>query len=220
MTVSFKHAAAFAIAAVLGTAASSQAATVLKSGDTVSGWKVTFPAGIALVNDGGSHLTLEKFAAFTSLEGLDITFTQISYSASPTITIADEAVTNVSGQPWGGFQFLLLNTLPGNAAPGKFTGENFSDTSPFPNQAKSDDTITMTGGVLPDGNTADWGFGAQGGDLVIAANPAATGLRKVLDFKEIPLAAVPLPAAAWSGLTGLIGLGLIGSAKKVKKILA
>jgi hypothetical protein len=220
MTVSFKHIAGFAIAAVLGTAAATQASPVLKSGDTVDGWKITFPAGISLAVDAANNLVLEKQAAFTNIEGLVITFNQVSYSASPTITITDESLTNVSGKDWSAFQFLLLNTLAGNAADAKFTGQNFTDTTPLPVQTKSDDTITMSGGVLHDTDTAKWGFGANGGELVMQANPATSGLKKVFDFKEIPVVGVPLPTAAWSGLTGLLGLGLLGSAKKVKKILA
>jgi len=215
-------AAAFAASALVGLG-TSQAATVLKSGDTVAGWKITFPAGIALVDDGGSHLTLEKAAAFTSLEGLDITFNQVSYSASSTITITDESITNVSGGPFGGFQFLLLNTLQGNASAPKFAGGlAFNGTTPpFANQTQNaaGDTITLSGGSLANNDTAKWGFDPNGGDLVINANPATSGLKKVLDFKEIPQSFIPLPAAAWSGLTGLLGLGVIGNAKRLRKLL-
>lgn len=216
----------FAVAAVAASAlvgvGTSHAATVLKSGDTVAGWKITFPAGIALVDDGGSHLTLEKAAAFTSLEGLDITFNQVSYSASSTITITDESITNVSGGPFGGFQFLLLNTLQGNASAPKFAGGLAFNgvTPPFANQTQNaaGDTITLSGGTLADNSTAKWGFGS-GGDLSINASPASTGLKKVLDFKEIPQSFIPLPPAAWSGLTGLVGLGVIGNAKRLRKLL-
>jgi hypothetical protein len=217
----------FAVAATAATVfgvGSSQAANVLKSGDTVGGWKITFPTGIALTDDGGANLTLEKTAAFTSLEGLVITFNQVSYSASDKITITDESITNVSGQPFGGFQFLLLNTLAGNAANAAFDpGKAFNDTTPpFTTQSQDSlgDAITLSGGVIPDTGTAKWGYGADGGQLDINAHPATSGLKKVLDFKEIPLAFIPLPAAAWSGLTGLVGLGVVGSAKRLRKLLA
>jgi len=223
-------AAALAVAAC--TAGVSQAvpvtSQVLHSGDVVgsSGWKVTFPTGIALAFDStstGANLVIEKTAAFDSLEGLDITFTQVGIPASGTITIDDESVTNVSGKPWSGFQFLLLNTLPGNAAPATFApGQAFAGvTPPFASQTDTPDNITLGDGTLGNTDTAKWGFGADGGALVIEANPASSGEKKVLDFKEIPIvAAVPLPAAAWTGLSGLLGLGVIAGAKRVRRMMA
>jgi hypothetical protein len=207
---------------VAGLAGSSQAATVLSSGSQVDGWSISFPVGISLVSDGGPTLTLEKGAAFTNIEGLVITFTQVSYNASPTIDITDETVTNVSGQDWSGFQFIAANTLTGNAGAATLEPNAFNNsTPPFTTQTDSPSTITLGGGVQPNLATADWGFGSSGGDLVIDANPATSGVKKVFDFKEIPVTSViPLPAAGWMGLTGLVGLGLISSAKRMRKILA
>lgn len=217
MSKKLSVAAAALVAA--GFASSTHAATVLKSGDTVDGWKITFPVGIALVDDGGGSLTLEKAAAFDSVEGLDITFTQLAYTASSKITITDESITNVSGSAFGGFQFLALNTLPGNAAPASFEANAFAGgTAPFTKQTDSADTISLSGGSLANDSTAKWGFNASGGALVIDANPATSGLKKVFDFKEAP-ALIPVPAAAWTGLSGLVGLALIGNAKRVRKLL-
>ena len=211
-----------AAAAVAGIVSSAHAATVLKSGDTVDGWKISFPVGISLVSDGGSELTLEKGAAFTNIEGLVITFTQVSYTASSDIDITDESVTNVSGASWSGFQFLAAPTLDGNAGDPTLEGGAFADsTSPFATQTDTSSTVTLGGGTLANLDTASWGFGADGGGLTIDANPASSGLKKVFSFKEIPIASViPLPAAGWTGLTGLLGLGLIASAKRMRGILA
>jgi hypothetical protein len=218
-----------AAAAILaaGFVSSTQAAAVLSvpvvSGNTYDGWNITYPVGISLVSDASTGgLVLEKNAAFDSAEGLDITFTQVSYSASPTITVTDESITNVSGAAFGGFQFLALNTMAGNAgAPTFAPGVAFAGgTAPFTTQTDSSDVITLGGGTLGNTQTAKWGFGATGGDLVIDANPASSGAKKVFDFKEIPVTAVPLPAAAWTGLSGLVGLGLIGSAKRLRRLLA
>lgn len=221
----FGSAAVAVIAGLFMGAASSHAATILKSGDTVAGtgWKVTFPVGISLISDGGSNLTLEKSAAFTSLEGLDITFTQVATTATPQIIITDESVTNVSGTPFNSFQFLLQNTLGGLTGAPTLSG-GFTDVSPFTTQSLNSDknTLTLSGGTLGDTDTAKWGFGANGGELVINANPSSDGM-KVIDFKEAPGGGrpmIPVPAAAWSGLSGLIGLALIGSAKKARKLLA
>jgi len=203
-----------------GLAGSSQAATVLNTGDVVDGWAISFPVGIALVNDGGGSLTLEKAAAFDSLEGLSITFNQVSASASSTITITDESITNVSGSSFGGFQFLVLNELPGNAADATLQPNAFAGgTSPFTTQSDSPSTITLGGGTLANDQTAKWGFDSTGGDLVMNANPATSGQFKVFDLKEIPVL-IPIPAAAWTGLSGLLGLALIGNAKRLRKLLA
>jgi hypothetical protein len=213
-----KFAMATAFLAAAGFAGTSHAASVLASGDTVDGWKITFPVGIALVSD-GPGVTLEKFAAFDSSEGLDITFTQVSATAAPVVTISDESITNVTGSSFGGFQFLLANTLPGNAAPASFSGSAFNgDTAPFASQSDSADDITLTDGTLANTDTAKFGFGVDAGALTIDANPASSGLFKVFDFKEIPVTAVPIPAAAWTGLSGLIGLGLISGAKRLRRI--
>jgi len=224
---------AAALAAVVGLAGVSRATTttVLTSGDVENGWRVTFPVGIALAEDDTStsvNLVLEKTAAFDSLEGLDITFTQVSDSASSTITISDESVTNVSNSAWSGFQFLLLNTLPGNASPAAFGGGKAfnGSTPPFADQSDTADDITLSGGTLGNTDTAKWGglLTPAGGDLVIDANPATSGLKKVLDFKEIPIGGVtptvPVPAAAWTGLSGLLGLGLIAGAKRMRRLMA
>jgi hypothetical protein len=217
--VSKKFVLATAALAAASFAGTSHAATVLTSGDTVDGWKITFPVGIALVSD-GPDVTLEKFAAFDNIEGLPITFVQVSASASPTVVITDESLTNVTGETWTGFQFLLANELPGNTAPAAFTGPVFAgDTAPFASQTETADTITLSDGTLANTDTAKFGFDAAGGQLTIDTNPATDGSMKVFDLKEIPLVtAVPIPAAAWTGLSGLVGLGLIGSAKRLRRI--
>ncbi|HTW95537.1 MAG TPA: hypothetical protein VMD30_12120 [Tepidisphaeraceae bacterium] len=220
-----KSAAALAVAAALGMAAhANAAATVLTSGDVVDGWRISFPTGISLVSDGGMQLTLEKFAAFDSLEGLDITFTQVSYSASPDITIADESITNESGKSWGGFQFLLTDTLQGMGGKSSFAQSfNLNDPSEnfFTTTNLTPQDVTLGGGIQPNTYTSELGYDADGGQLVIDASPAPMCEMKVLNFKEIPIvAAVPAPAAAWTGLSGLLGLGILGSVKKLKKVIA
>lgn len=213
-----------AAAGIIAVAQAASGATVLKNGDTLDGWKVTFPAGITLVAEDGNTLALHKGATFDSAEGLDITFTQTSPAASPTITLLDESVTNNTAAPFNSFQFLLLNTLPGDAAPAAFdsAANTFKQIAPFTKSDFSSDTITLSGGSLAAGDTAHFGGGTDGGSLVIDAHPAASGLKKVLDFKEIPTtgpASVPLPSAVWSGLSMLAGLGLIGLGKNARRLI-
>ncbi|HTW94514.1 MAG TPA: hypothetical protein VMD30_06965 [Tepidisphaeraceae bacterium] len=217
-----------ALAAVAGLAGVSRATTVtsevLTSGDIVGNWRISFPVGIALIYDGGlssaPNLVLEKSAAFDSSEGLDITFTQVSSSAAPTITITDEAVTNISGTSWSGFQFLLATDTGGT--PAVFSGTAFNDTTPpFSTQTDSSNAVTLTGGTLGNTDTANWGFGPTGGALTIDASPGTVSSPKVFELKEIPIVTVvPAPAAAWTGLSGLVGLGLIAGAKRIKRLVA
>jgi hypothetical protein len=220
--------AAIAIAsAVFGFAGASHAATILQNGSTVDGWIVTEPAGISLVVDGvgtyngKSVLLLEKFATFSNMEGLPITFVQANNSATQYIDIVNESITNLSGQNWTGFQFLLPTTSIGGPAPAFVQDPNavipgFDNTagSPFAPPSGggvnytsvnfSPSTVTYTGSQ-PNLTTALWGFGTDG-DLIINANPITNG-NQVFNFKEQPLNApvIPLPAAAWSSLSGLLG---------------
>ena len=219
----FLKSAAFVLAAalLLGVSAGrANAATILHSGQTVDGWKISFPAGVQLVSDDGK-LKLEKFAAFTNTEGFVITFTQVSYTAGSVVNFVNESLTNVSGETWSGFQHLLLNTLPGNAPDAKFTSA-FGPTpdSFFTHVTLTDDVITHDGGLVQDTDTIKFGFGAEGGDMMIAANPATSGMKKVFSLKEVPIVGVPLPAAVWSGLSSLLGLGLAAHGKRIKKALA
>ena len=163
------------------------------------GWAITYPVGTALVDDGGSRLTLEKFAAFTNTASVDITFTQLSYDASPTITIADESATNVSGQTFSGLHFQTINTFTGNAAPAVFSGQSFNLNDPaqnaFTGQTITPNVITFLG-TLADTNTAELGYGVDGGGVVINANPAKSGMKKVFTFAEVPLVARSFSSSA------------------------
>jgi len=222
---------AAALAAVVGLAGVSQAvptSVILTSGDLVgnSGWRVTFSPGISLTYDEGlstgPELVLEKAADFQSDEGLDIAFTQVSYSASPTISITDETLFNQSGSNWGGFQFLLRDFDNGLTSPSFGSGPAFAgSTPPFGSQADTSNTITLGSGNLADGGTTQWGYGPTGGELTINGAPSTSGIKQVFTLKEIPVvAAVPLPAAGWTGLSGLLGLGLIAGARRVRRLMA
>lgn len=208
-------------AAVFAGVGSAHAATVLKSGGSpIDGWKITFPADVTLIDEGGGTLTLAKAATFNSAEGLDITFTQVgTTTVSPTITFASETITNNSGSAFNSFQFLLQNTFAGSSSNAVFSGTTFTNTGVFTTTTPGSDTITLSGGTLANGATTNFG-GTDGGSLVINANPVTTGT-KVIDFKEIPgpgPTGVPIPAAAWTGLSGLLGLGLISKIKGLKKL--
>jgi hypothetical protein len=225
---SFVYAAVAVIAAVLSFSGSARAATILQNGATVDGWMVSFPAGagISLVADNstGIVLDLEKQAIFSSQEGLVITFTQngAAGTAAPQIAIVDESVTNATNQSWSGFQFLLTSPL----AEGQTFASEFANTAITPFTTTTVDptstSVTLGGGTLAAGATGSWGFGANGGDLVMNANPSSSGMPSTFYLKEIPIVGggtpvIPLPAAAWSSLVGLMGLSIIGGLKKLRR---
>jgi hypothetical protein len=218
----FKWVAVAAIAAVASYGSTSRAASVVKSGDEVDGWTVTFGPGISLVNDGYGQLTLEKFAILSPSDykkGVLLNFTQASSAPSSTISIATETVTNESGVTWTGFQNILSSPLSTGSA--TFASDfDSTDISPFTKAVTTPDTITYSGGTLANGKTGIWGD-ASANDIVIDANPTSSGIGQGFTLKEIPIVtAIPLPSAVWSGLSGLALLAVVGVAKKARRLLA
>lgn len=222
-----KLAAVAGFSTVLGMLSTTRAATVV-SDIGGSGWTATF-SDLSLVADPtqpAGQLDVEKAAVFTpsnSGEGLLITFTQTSATAASTIDFTNESITNATGTSWSGFDFILLNS---NASA---SFETTSD-SPFAPPAGTFTTVDVTivdgnptvaygGGTQANLATTLWGIGPDG-DLIIDANPL--GIGTTFSFKEVPVTGplVPLPAAAWQGLAGLLGLGLVAYGKSLKKLMA
>jgi hypothetical protein len=225
-----KATVAAVILGVLGFGATqAKAGSVIRSGDTVDGWTITYPTGISLIEDAvvGNTLQIEKEAAFTSMEGLVITFTQDGPKADVAkyISIVNENVTNLSGQTWNGFQFFLLSPLAPTVKAASF-GSEFNEITPFTtasvtSQVNTNDTFTIGGGgSVASGTTALWGYDPNGGDLVIDANPSCR-YTQTFGLKELPNAAsVPLPSPAWMSLIGLGLAGLMVHGKMIKKAIA
>ena len=90
----------------------------------------------------------------------------------------------------------------------------FTNIAPFTTTSFSSHSIELGGGIVPSGTTSTWG-GPNGGSLLI--NPGATveGTAN-FDFKENPLVGplVPLPSAAWSSASLLVGLGIWSGLRK------
>jgi|HubBroStandDraft_1064217.scaffolds.fasta_scaffold169930_1 hypothetical protein len=223
-----KLAAVAGFSAVLGLMSSASKAATVVSDIGGSGWTATF-SGLSLTSDptqSAGQLDVEKAATFSAAnagEGLLITFTQTSASAKGLIDFTNESITNVTGSTWSGFDFILLNS---NADASFVSSAN----SPFAPPAGMFTTVSVTtidgnpavvygGGSQANFATSLWGIGSDG-DLIIDANPL--GIGTTFTFKEVPVTGplVPLPAAAYQGLAGLLGLGLIASAKSLKKLVA
>lgn len=182
-----------------------------------------------------TQLVLQKVAAFTRgpdkyglIAPVEINFEQLRADAVPYIVIDREIVTNASGTDWNGFRFIIEGGTTGTDADPRFDidksfgGANPFDITPFKDWQASGitinaQTVTVTDGTVSD--TAIWrpGFaeGGRGGDLVIAAAPSANGTTRFV-FKEQPLP-IPLPAAAWTGLSSLAGLALFGGYKRLRR---
>lgn len=187
------------------------------------------------VIDGGTtntlDLQLQKFATFgpnfTSggdVNPISIVFRQVAANAVPFISIEEENVLNDTGVSWGGFRFILEGGTGGvqpsfdTAASAGFSVSPFT-TSTFINDNR--ELRVEGGGAVSSTNGSNlWQPGNAAGALVIDALPFATGsVRQTFVFKEQPIL-IPLPAAAWTSLSGLVAVGLLVGAKQARKILA
>jgi hypothetical protein len=198
-----------------------------------SGWAANYNDSLTpqlnLVYKGmvGNDFFIEKDATFNAndMGGLEITFTKTNSNAD-TLVINDESIINNSGVSWSGFNFELGTGSTGGTPGFAFantsgssigTGANDFDISPFTSFAfSSNNTIlSMTGGTIANGAVWMPGATSQSGLAIVASGDGESSFV----LKEIPNA-IPLPAAAWTGLSTLIGLGLVGVAKNARKLLA
>jgi len=206
------------------------------------GWMADLQDGVDLTilstSNNGVTLSLEKSANFTTgvnangfIEPLLITFRQVASNAVPNISIDDETITNNTGSDWSGFRFIVEGGLANNGAVPHFDTAASTGflTDPFAVGTFSTDNkeLTASGGTLSSNALSGniWHPGLAAGDLVIAADPFATGnVGQTFVFKEQPITGsgplIPLPAAAWTSLSGLLGLALISNAKNLKKMLS
>ncbi|MGA2232063.1 MAG: hypothetical protein ABSH22_14295 [Tepidisphaeraceae bacterium] len=195
----------------------------MSSGDEVDGWDIIFPAGMTVLSeDNASSLTLETQGIFNSTASQDIMFVQARYAAVATVTIESENLTNDTGSRLSGLSQKLVTLLPGTGASAPAFTQGFTLNRPAANKFTSQ-TLTSTqetlSGSLANDATSKLG-GTGGGSLVINGNPALSLLKKVFFLQETPIPVVPIPAACWTGLSGLLGLGAIAGIKKLLKASA
>ena len=249
MSVSwFKFTASAVVAGALcvGATASSAQAGSMVLGD--SGWKASWSSAFDDANN--THVTLtvlaetcdavvlQKVAVFTDgpdqygmIVPIEINFEQIRGDAVQQIVFTSENVTNASGTDWSGFKFIIEDGTKGTPADTHynldetFGGSDPFDTSPFSvteigSPYGMPQIITVGDGTLHNGEVWYPGMASGAGQLVINAAPSCEGVKRFV-FKEQPIpSAIPLPAAAWTGLTGLIGLALPRAARKFRKSIA
>jgi hypothetical protein len=223
----------FAAAATAGTA---HGASELLNG---SGWRAHFGAGLNVtlqgVSDDRAEVRIEKTADFTEpFEGgvgptLEITFEQVDFDAVPFIVVDSESVSNQTGTDWGAFRFNLTEATNGSDEHVSFDeAKTFGDDdpldiTPFTSHTLSSDgtELIVDGGTVANGNTWTPGSGDGAGELVIFGAPVDSGTKRAFFFKEQPRIngggqpIIPLPAAVWTGLGGLLTVGAFS--KKLRK---
>jgi len=210
-----------------------------------SGWSASWASfrddNLALNVDFESSDTvfIEKFVQFTPsdfnesggfIDPVVIVFQQTSSNAKPFIVINDEQVINNSGVPWVGFIMTILG------APGVQFDAGKTDVNPPGSGFTIDPFTTHTfsngntrfevgGGTIPSGppipgpgDSNVWFPGTESGGLAIQTSATENGLRG-FSLKEQPNI-IPLPAAAWTGLSGLLGLAVMSAAKRIRKAVS
>lgn len=189
-----------------------------------SGWQATIPdAGdgnsvqLSFVRSANGVFFFDKTATLTTNDAaLVIEFTRVSDNAS-TLAIGTESLTNATGEDWIGFRtFLSTATAAGGTGVGfqlSLEPDGF-DIDPFTvmNFTNNNTEMDVSGGTVAAGAAWTPGSATAGGVAIISGNAADD--RFLLKEIAIP---IPLPAAAWTGLSMMAGLGLLGAAKRVRR---
>jgi len=203
------------------------------SGNTIdSGWAWDVsPAQQSLVNlvfikASNGQFFFQKDATLTlSDTPLVISFIKTAGSNAQTLVINDESVINNTGKDWVGFRMELSSGTTGGKPNFGFTTTDSSTgigdfkIDPFTNFTfyNNNAGLLLNGGTVKAGSTWFLGSNSTTG-LALLANASSAD---TFALKEIPIAgtavAIPLPAAMLSGLSTMLGLGLVGFAKRVRK---
>jgi hypothetical protein len=204
---------------------------------TIDGWTISWPTpgvGLSVSQDASNsaQVDLEKSATFSSPnQGFQITFAPTGTPSADVFVIPDESIINETGSAFKGFSFILINsgsvnaTFAGPLTPGFIppTGPGYDYTSVTENGAKTELDYV---GTQANGATSFWGAGIPN-----TSDPSFDGLvidaptGSVFSLKELSVGgggppAVPVPAAAWQSLIGLVGVGLFATLRGLKRKLA
>jgi len=180
-------------------------------------------ANLVFIRLEGNNFFFEKDAHLTSAtEPLVITFNKVDPNAK-NLVINDENITNRTGTDWTSFRFDLSSGSSGATPNFAFatsngaTGIGDFNIDPFTTFAfqNTNSSIQFGGGTVKNGAT--WFPGSQSttGLMIVANGQTAT----TFSLKETPNGIpIPVPAAAWSGLTVLAGLAAIKAANRLRRI--
>jgi len=221
----FKLASVAVLTVIVGLAMNVHAGTqTLLSGVNTGGWTATAPSdanvGLQVLGGINGTLFLKKHAIFDDTEVNEEFFSSVpiqfprGQGGVNKIVIDFEELGNETGKDWGSFQMLLLGKATFGADSVNFDGDAFKHTELTADAQGNKTIITLSDGIVHDGESFFPGFGKGHGDLVINTTGS-------FSLNEQPgVISVPLPAAAWTGLSGLIGMGALCSAKKLRKLVA
>ncbi|MCC7351639.1 MAG: VPLPA-CTERM sorting domain-containing protein [Phycisphaerales bacterium] len=213
-----------------------------------SGWRASWSSSfdnadytyvtLTVLAETDSTVVIQKTAVFADgpdqhglIAPIEINFEQTRADAAKNIVVTSESVTNASGVDWNSFQFIIEDGTTDTSADTSFDiTRTFGSVPPFDVSPFSvvgvggitsqPQIITLGDGVLANGEIWRPGVGPAGGELVIHAAPATDGSKRFV-FKELPGGEViPLPAAAWMGLSSLLGLGAVGAVRKARRTIA
>jgi len=203
------------------------------NGNTVdSGWSWDVSAAqapfvnLVFIKTSGNQFFFEKDAQFQNITTpVTITFTKTATSGAKDLVIADEVLANKTGSDWTSFTFSLASTSQGSAPGFAFATSdgkaglgdfNINPFTAFSFQSNNS-TLNVSGGTVPNGSTFFPGAQSTTGLAIVAS-----GSDSNFNLVEQPGGGgqvIPLPAAAWSGLTTLLGLGLLGAGKRLRQAL-
>jgi hypothetical protein len=197
-----------------------------KAVDSGWSWETPDPSVVNLlfIRTDGSNFFFQKDADVKTVgQPVVITFQKTSSSAS-TLVINDEAVTNHSGTDWTAFRMELSSGSSGGMPNFAFTSSSGTGSDiggfkidPFTKFTfyNSNSGLLLNGGTVANGTTWFPGHNSNTGLALVANNLTSS----TFSLKEIPISvAIPLPAAAWSGLSMLIGLGVIRTVRRARHI--
>jgi len=217
----------FSAAVLSGTLLAGQASAVTRelvgvdaNGQTFSsGWQYQVSdaqagdVNLVFIRSEGNNFFFEKDATIRrASDPIVINFTKIGGASAANLVINDEALNNLSGEDLTGFRFavssgtstsgvpnFVLATHDGSAGIGDFNIDPFT-TFAFENNSTE---LVLGGGTVA--NNTSWFPGSLSNTgIAIRANAADAD---TFTLKEIPITIpIPLPAAAWTGLTGLVGI--------------
>jgi len=199
-----------------------------------SGWMYTVPDAtfaatgvkIEFQRSSGNDFFFTKTAnvpAANLTTPIIVTFDRVTSVATPkNLVIGQESIKNSSGSDWTGYRMILSSGSSGGTPnfafnTGGFPGADFK-IDPFTTFTfvNTNTELDLGGGTVKNGTT--WTPGSTTGTgLSLVTNSQTAGH---FTLKELPIGGsgpnpiVPIPTAAWTGITTMLGLGLIGAGKK------
>jgi hypothetical protein len=207
----------------LAGAAQARTVDLVDNNGVSSGWTATIPdvgdgnsVSLSFVRSADGVFYFNKTATLTTNDAaLVIEFDRTSASAS-TLAIGTESITNSTGIDWDGFRtFVSTATAAGGTGAGfqLSTAAGGFKIDPFTTMTFSNNNteLDVSGGIVANGATWNPGSTTTGGIVILSGS--STDDRFLL--KEIA-SPIPLPAAAWTGLSTMVGLALLGAAKRLR----